>query len=205
MFLYILKVARCCSCLRQDWRMLGNMYAQLPTQQVKTKRVFCSVFMVSRHIVSCVHNSTSDKNNSIIRHCTTKSRKQFAKCQLWHILSIVNQAKIMPFLHVQTISRSHPEAPSRRCIRHGHATSWLLCHPVMWSSWCSRAWGHMVQERAAAGSSEWFWDGSLPAGDRRSSGQKALWRHTLEVLNKARVFKGPLESFQSFNTNRSNI
>lgn len=81
--IYILKVARCCSCLGQDWRMLGNMYAQLPTQEVKTKRVFCSVFMVSRHMLSCVHNSTSDKNNSITRHCTAKSRKQFSKSQLW--------------------------------------------------------------------------------------------------------------------------
>lgn len=47
--IYLLKVARCCSCLGQDWRMLGNMCARLPTRQAKTKRALCSVFTVSRH------------------------------------------------------------------------------------------------------------------------------------------------------------
>lgn len=96
------------------------------------KSILLSVYGEQTHGVH-VRHLTSDKNNSIIRS-TTKSRKTVClkpAVTVQKILSIANQAKIVPFPHVQTISPSQPEAPSRPCIRPGHATSWLLRHPVM--------------------------------------------------------------------------
>lgn len=67
-------MARCCSCLGRDWKTRDNMYAQLPTQQARTKRVFSSVFMVSKHMVTHLHNSATYTDDQITKHCLGKNK-----------------------------------------------------------------------------------------------------------------------------------
>lgn len=47
------------------------------------KSILLSVYGEHTHGALCAQFNNSDKNNSIIKHCTTESRKQFTKSQLW--------------------------------------------------------------------------------------------------------------------------
>lgn len=122
------------------------------------------------------------------------NKSLFTVSQLWprtvrglnHSNSEWIKLRSWPCLFVQTISPAHPAAPSRCRVRLGHPTGWLFSHSAMWSTRCSWAWGHMVQEWAATSRRERAADGSSPAGDHRSSGQeKMLLRHPFEDTDKA--------------------
>lgn len=176
---FTLKAARCSSCPRPDWKMLDNMCAQPPTLQARTRRVLFSVFMVSRHMVTHLHILVTYTDDQILKHCVSKMKKKmFTANQLWlrrvreWIISCLSE--IMPFLYVQTISPAQPEAPSKCWVRLSDPTSRLHSHTEMWSPRYAWAWGHMVQERAAAICRQRTEDGSSSAGDCWSSGQKNM-------------------------------
>lgn len=52
------------------------MSAQPPTQQGRTRRVFSSVFMVSKHTVTHLYNSATYTDDQIPEHCVAKKEKK---------------------------------------------------------------------------------------------------------------------------------